>query len=67
MQSCWGSKQGPRGSCGPLEGLERGEGVGLPLGCGDDGGEGGDRGHRQLGELGPRRRHREAGWGVGEE
>ena len=29
------------GSCGPLEELERGKGVGLPLGCGDDRGEGG--------------------------
>jgi len=54
------------GSCGPLEELERGEGVGLPLGCGDDRGEGGGgRGHGKLGELGPRSRQRARGGAEG--
>ena len=54
------------GCCGPLEEPERDEGVGLPLGCGDDRGEGGGgRGHGKLGELGPRSRQKARGGAEG--
>ena len=52
-------------SCGPLEELERGEGVGLPLGCGDDSGEGGGGRSWEAGGAWSQEQTEGRGWGGG--